>query len=689
MKKIITILIILFAVHSSISAYGQEVPVATEQQLENLTDAEQAEIEDDNFLQDLEQFKKSPLNINTAEADELKQLRIVTDLQIANLISYRTLLGSLVSIYELQAVPSWDVNTIRKLIPFITVATPLSLKEEAGKRFSQGDHSLLLRVTQVLEKSKGFDKSTSGTKYIGSPQRIFFRYRYTYKNLLQYGLVGDKDAGEQFLKGAQKYGFDFYSFHLFARKIGIIQSLAVGDFTVNMGQGLIQWQSLAFKKSADVMGVKRQSSVLRPYNSAGEYYFHRGAGITIKKGKVEATVFASFRKLSANFATDTINNEDFISSFLTSGYNRTSSEIINRNQLSQIAFGGNISYKAKKWHVGVNAVNYNFSVPVQKRDEPYNLYAISGKSWLNMSVDYSFTHKNLHFFGEVAVDKNFDKAFINGLLLSVDPRVDVSFVQRTISAGYQAINGNAFTENTLPTNETGFYTGIAIRPAIGWRFDMYGDIYRFPWLKYLADAPSRGTDFLAQLTYTPNKQVEIYTRFRNESKQANQSDNTTTTNYLVFLPKKSWRTQINYKLNSSITLRNRVELLWYDNKGENKETGFLTFMDFMYKPLMAPLSGVLRLQYFETGGYNSRIYAYENDVLYGYSIPAFFDKGFRYYITLNYDLSKKLALWLRIAQTAYQNKASVGSGLDEILRKPPHRIKSAGKAAFLVFFLFF
>ena len=93
---------------------------------------------------------------------------------------------------------------------------------------------------------------------------------------------------------------------------------------------------------------------------------------------------------------------------------------------------------------------------MQKGDEPYNLYAISGKNWYNFSVDYSYTYRNLHFFGEAAADKNFNKAFINGLLISVDPRVDVSFVHRTINKAYQAINGNAFTENTYPTNETRF-----------------------------------------------------------------------------------------------------------------------------------------------------------------------------------------------------------------------------------------
>ncbi|MBK5271890.1 MAG: helix-hairpin-helix domain-containing protein, partial [Bacteroidia bacterium] len=622
----------------SFSGWSQDIPPATEQQLENLTDANEEETEDDSYLQELVQFRKTPINLNTADANDLRQLRIVTDLQIENLISYRNLFGKLINIYELQAVPSWDINTIRKLLPFVTIATPVSLSNEAGHRFREGDHTLLLRVAQVLEKSKGFDKSTSGTKYLGSPQKILFRYRYTYKNLLQFGLTGDKDAGEQFFKGPQNKGFDFYSFHLFARKMGIIQSLAIGDFTVNMGQGLIQWQSLAFKKSVDVMGVKRQSAILRPYSSAGEIYFHRGAGITLKKGSIEATAFASTRKLSANFVADTVNNEDFISSFLTSGYHRTNSEIEDRNNLTQTTLGGNITYRGNGWHVGVNGIYYNFSLPVQKRDEPYNLYAISGKNWSNLSIDYSYTYKNLHFFGEAASDKNSHKAFINGLLVSVDPRVDISFVQRTISAAYQSINGNAFTENTYPTNETGFYAGITIRPTDRWRLDMYGDIYKFPWLKYLVDAPSSGKDYLAQLTFTPNKQVEVYTRFKTETKQANQSGNNTVSNYLVSLPKQNWRTQVSYKVNTTLALRNRIELLWYDNKGLNKENGFLSYFDIIYKPQLTPYSGVLRLQYFETDGYNSRIYAYESDVLYSYSIPAFFDQGFRYYLTLNYDL---------------------------------------------------
>ena len=133
-----------------------------------------------------------------------------------------------------------------------------------------------------------------------------------------------------------------------------------------------------------------------------------------------------------------------------------------------------------------------------------------------------------------------------------------------------------------------------------------------------------------------------------------------------------------------MALRSRIELLWYNNNNNktNAEKGFLTFLDFLYKPLLSPLAGVLRLQYFETDSYDSRIYAYENDVLYSYSIPAFYDKGYRYYLTVNYDLGKKISFWLRWAQTIYRDKATVGSGLDEIKGNKKSELKLQARWVF-------
>jgi len=655
----------------SISTEAQNKPATLpiEQQLENLTENnEDVETEDDAYLQQMQHFIKDPINLNNADESDLMELKIINGLQIQNLFSYRNLLGKFINIYELQAVPGWNIFMIKKILPYVTVNDEPKLFTSLTSRLKSGEKSVLARITQTLERSKGYllDRNITKNYYPGSPQKLFIRYKYSFKNLLQYGVTAEKDAGEQFFKGAQKTGFDFYSAHFFVKDVGVIKSLALGDFIVNFGQGLTQWMGLAFKKSADVLNIKRQQDVLRPYNSAGEIFFHRGAGISLQKKFLQATAFVSYRKVDANFVVDTLNNEDFVSSLQTSGYHRTKSEVADKNIQRQVTFGGNVSFTKNNFHAGLNGVHYNFKYPINKSDGLYNKYALSGNSWGNYSIDYSYTFNNMHFFGEAATTERYDKAFINGLLISTDAKVDMSFLYRKISKGYQSLYTNAFTESTFPTNENGFYAGISINPSDVFRIDAYTDLYNFPWLKYRVDKPSTGNDYLLQVTYKPNKQTEIYSRYHSERKAINYNPAELVLNPVLIRPKQNWRSQLSYKLNTTVTFRTRAEIQWYDKKGVAPEQGFLMYADIIYKPLQKPYSGNIRLQYFETDSYNSRIYAYENDVLYSFSIPAFYGKGYRYYLNLNYDITRKISIWLRTAETIYPDKNFIGTGLDEI-----------------------
>jgi len=681
MKRIAIISLFLLA-SASVFSQVTETPVnpveqpstTVEQQLENITENnEDMETEDDSYLQELTQYQRNPINLNTVDAATLKEFRLLSPMQIQSLIAYRSVLGKLLSIYEMQSIPGWDIATIQRIRPYVSVSTNMGMMDALSTRLRDGDQSVLVRVSQTLEKSRGFlaDPAVTNSYYPGSPQKLFVRYKYNYKNLLQYGVVGEKDAGEEFFKGSQKNGFDFYSAHLFVRNVGIVRSLAIGDFTVNLGQGLTQWMSLAFKKGPDILATKRQASVLRPYNSAGEINFHRGVGITLAKNNWEATVFGSYRKIDANFnAADTSANlDEFISSLQTSGLHRTKSEVEDKGMQRQLAFGGNFSYQIKRLHLGINAVQYSFKFPLVKQPEPYNKYALTGKSFGNYSFDYSYTYKNMHFFGEAATTDKGYLAFVNGLLMSVSNNVDMSFFYRNISKGYQSLYTSAFTENTYPTNEKGFFSGITLRPASSWRIDAYADVFRFPWLKYRVNAPTTGSDYLVQLTYKPNKVLEIYTRFKSETKSINFNPEEFPLNPVVPQPKQNWRTQMSYRVSTAFTIRSRAEMVWYDKKGAAAANGFLLYADVLYKPVMKPLSGNIRLQYFETDDYNSRLYAYESDVLYSFSIPLFYGKGYRYYMNINYDFSKRLSLWAKWAQTIYPDQTSVGTGLDQIYKK--------------------
>lgn len=652
------LLVLLFSTGLPEPVGGQDIPPSTQQKLENLAGATESEPEDDHLLQALEHFRKHPLDINTAGVDALQELFFLTDLQITNLVAYRQLLGKFISVHELQAVPAWTAEVIEKITPYIIVSPEEPPTTRLLSRLKGGDHRLLSRVSRVLEDSKGYDTALAN-HYLGDPDRLLVRYTYQFRNQLYYGLTGDKDAGEPFFKGAQRAGFDFYSAHFFARNLGKIKALALGDYTLNMGQGLIQWHGQAFGKSGEVISVKRQAPVLMPYRSAGEYSFNRGSGITLQEGRFELTGFVSSKKSNTNL----IDSGVAFSSMLTSGYNRTHSEVADRHTTGDLSYGGVIAYKTTTFKMAVNAVEHRFSVPFRKSDEPYNLFSFSGTHLFNSSIDYAYTFHNIHFFGEGALDGSYHKAFIQGLLASVDPKADVAVVYRNSSPGFQSLFGNAFTENTLPVNERGIYTGLVLRPISHWQVSAYADLYRFPWLRYRADGPTSGSDYLLQVVYQPSRQSDLYLRYRDETKPLNEAAGF----YTRYPENKNRRSlRLNYTLepHRMFSVKTRVEAVWYNTGHPDAEEGFLVYTEGSFKTQQFKTN--LRLQYFETGGYNSRIYAYESDVLYSYSIPPVFDKGLRYYINLNAAIGKHLSLWARWAQTVYRDKKVIGSGLDEI-----------------------
>ena len=96
--------------------------------------------------------------------------------------------------------------------------------------------------------------------------------------------------------------------------------------------------------------------------------------------------------------------------------------------------------------------------------------------------------------------------------------------------------------------------------------------------------------------------------------------------------------------------------------------------DLFIQPEKGPLSGNLRIAFFKTDSYNARIYAFENDVLYGNSSRAYHGQGIRFYSNLRWRVRRHVDLWLRYAAFFY-SEAGVGSGLDFIEGKRKSDIK--------------
>ena len=76
--------------------------------------------------------------------------------------------------------------------------------------------------------------------------------------------------------------------------------------------------------------------------------------------------------------------------------------------------------------------------------------------------------------------------------------------------------------------------------------------------------------------------------------------------------------------------------------------------DIEYHLPTIPIVLQLRLQAFDARQWNNRIYAYENDVLYAYSIPNVYGLGGRFWLNARYKINDTFSLYLRVSETIYQ-----------------------------------
>lgn len=633
---------------------------AAEEQLEHSATA----ADDDTRWQQLNTYARHKLPLNTADAGALRSLGLLTPLQINNLLSYRNLLGALASIYELQAVPGFDTALIRRLLPYVTTGTTLQPLYTLRDYLHKGEHVMLVRYGRQPETARGYKRADSlPPHYAGSPDQLLLRYRYNFPRYAGWGVTMEKDAGEQLFKGAQKQGFDFYSAHFFMRDYKHVKALALGDFTVNMGQGLVNWQSLAFGKSSMVMQVKREGEVLHPYVSAGESFFFRGAGITLQQGNWQLTGFVSLRHLDGSTGNE--DSLEYVSALVTGGYHRSAAEAAKKGVLQQLSAGGNVVYGNGNWRIGLNVIQHRFSSPFKKGSKPYQLFALDGDKVQNLSLDYSGNWKQVHCFGETAADADGNIATVNGILASITPRADVALLYRHYSRAYRSLYGNAFGNNTRPQNESGWYAALSLKITPRVRWEGYADVYSFPWLKYRVHAPSGGSELQMALTYTPDKHTEVFVRYNYTAGVENTSSSGSYIAPLVLISKHGWRWQVSLPLGLQWKLRSRVELSYYTRAGV-KQQGWLCYHELQYRFIQLPLQLSGRVTWFGTGDSGSRVYAMESGMGAGYSVQQFNGEGWQYNVALKWKVRRRLALWLRCSRIMYRNAESIGSGWDAI-----------------------
>ena len=653
---------------------------AIEQLIEEIAESTDAELDYTQLAEDLYYFADNPLNLNEANRADLERIQFLNDYQIEDILAYRRNHGEMLSIYELGRLKSFNAVDIRRIIPFVSVEAPeeeQALKVRNAVRY--GRHTLFMRTQFYVQKEKGYTEpeNPGDTRYLGDRMKYYTRYQYNYKRKILFGFVGEKDEGEEFFTGTQKQGFDHIAAHFELRDIGRIKSLSLGDYTVRLGQGLALGTGLYSGKSPYVLDLKKSVTGVRKYSSTGENEYFRGLGGTVDLGDFDLTGFVSYKKIDGSIdQTDTLTNEiDVISAFQNTGYHRTMSQMNNRKTVSEFVFGGSLKWHSDFVKIAANYLQYQYGADLNRRYSLNRQYEFQGDFGANLSLDYEANYKNFYFYGEIAGSHNQSYAVLNGALARIAPGFGIAALHRYYARDYQAQYAGGFAEQSSVQNEEGLYFGVEAHPIRNWKVGAYFDMYSFPWLGYRRDGPARGEDYFAQVDFSPNRDLEMYWRFKHETKLENSSENTVGVDPLLPSALTKIRYDLSYPVSSSIELENRVEYAHYTKGDERHENGFMLYQDVAWKPKTFPLVAHFRLAYFDAG-YYARLYAYENDILYAFSIPAYSGQGFRSYITLKYTLVDDfLDLWLRYAHTHYTDRETVGSGLTEVQGPDKSQVK--------------
>lgn len=659
-----------------------------------------------NLFELLSDRYNDPIDLNHTSAQELNALLLLNDVQVSSLMEHLRRNGKLLSIYELQTINGWDAATINLVRPFIQVReNPLGSTASLKEILKQGNHEITLRSTMNIEERRGFmDRTnpfgkeyydadgdplpdfaddrvldslrTNNRVYLGSPFRVYTRYRFRYRQNISFGITAEKDEGEQFFKGSQPDGYDFYSAHFFARNIGRLKAVAIGDYSAQFGQGLTFWNGLAFaSKSSFSLNVKRNAVGLAPYTSVNENLFMRGAAATYVLGKKwEVTGFYSNKRIDGNVTsigsgTDTLltNVEDVVfSSFQEDGFHRTTNEVAKKNSIGERIMGGHLRYVTRSFSMGATAAHVAYDATLQRNAQPYNQFEFQGKENTTAGVDWNLLYRNLTWFGEAAMSANGGTAMNTGLLVALDKRVSMSLLFRDYKRDYHGLYSVAFAEGTSPWNERGIFTGLEVRPNRLWQINAYVDQFRFPWLRFLTDAPSSGFDWLAQVNWRPSKKLEIYARARHQDRARNTAFDVAGVDPLVRAAQTNYRVNVSAKVSSSVSLRTRVETVDFQRGSAPLQHGFLLYQDVVHRPLASPLELTARFALFESGSYDARVYAYENDLIGVFSIPAYYGRGVRWYAMARITPMRRVDVWLRYGAWIYRDQTVISSGLQEI-----------------------
>jgi hypothetical protein len=581
-------------------------------------------------------------NINDLSEDVALHILKMTDFQYYQLLKYIDLHGALLTIYELNGIEGFDYPDLLKWIPYLEVKPIKNGKALFKNFFSFSEQQLLIREIRTIEDQEGYSDEAQNP-YPGSPDHLTFKYSFKSNDWFQLAISGEKDAGETFFKGDNKKGFNFYSYHLQIKNVRLIRKLIMGDYRVHFGQGLIIGNGINMGGNSEIQIIK---SSLQGVSVMNETPLIKGISCEIGNHKIQGIVFG--------------------------GYQMVSDSVVGP------IFGGSVKWNTQLLRLGVHfvQVNHNNYVPVSEKWYQKGLFA--GYSNQNFSLDHQVILGSTLFFGEWGFSMNGGYGFLQGIKIPIDPATKMQILFRKYSSGFQSILGNSYGKRSALNNETGILATLTTSISRKLDGSIYSDLYRSEWVQYLIDKPCDYIDMGTNLNYKISRDAQVELRYGYKSVYKNKKN--LYFNEIEYIHQHklklhlAWQPIDKIKLKTEVIYRINISDSLQKVQKTDLRKGFLISQDLQYSIEKPDLQIHCRIALFESDTYNERIYAYENDLQYCFTVNNYYDKGVRYYLIIRYKLGV-MTIQGRISRTVYQNKQTVGSGNDQINQNHKTEVK--------------
>ncbi len=613
------------------------------------------------FLQDL---AANRVNVNKAGKGELLPVPGM-NLRLAKaIVTYRQETKPFESVGELLEVSGIGDATLEQMRPYVTVGSGLELSKTLYSDMqywtSNGEFELFSRYQQDVQMKEGYRRADSAGGFLGSPVKYYQRFKYESAHV-SLNLTQQKDAGET-LNGPT--GFDYNSWHFAVKDNGLLQMFVVGDYSLNFGQGLIFWPGRSFGKGRNVIGTgNRSGQGLDPYTSSQETNAFRGVAATVGN-QLQLTGFYSLRKHSAS-----IIGLDSTRMYQKDGLLQTNNDMAQHNNLKMRVYGGRVQLEIPIGFLGVNGYRAIFNKYIYSGPDIVDQYQFHGRSTSAIGFDYRLLAGPAIVFGEIGRSQNNAYGFITGAEAPLGPSTAFTITYRNYARNYQSIIGNGFGESGgEPQNEQGIYLGLQHILSEHIILSAYFDQFRSPAPSFGSGQATRGYDWFGLVEISLSPDLQFYIQVENGIEDAE---------YEVFEElgrsetrlgremRGGVRVQFQYQVNPKIRMRTRGEIARARQAGEKVSYGYLMYQDLRFTP-GEKWTIDARITVFDTDNYDSRVYQFENDLLYVLSNQVLYDQGQRLYVVLNYEPFPFLEIWAKYGITIFENRQRISSGLNEI-----------------------